>query len=79
MINIHEEINEDDSVLPIRVRRKKGKLKCWKVGWIEAIDDKMSERKIEIIETEEKELVKTTNKFLMEHAIEWTNEKKDKL
>ena len=42
---MHKEIREDDSVLPMRVRRKKGKLKHWKVGWIEEIYDKLSERK----------------------------------
>ena len=47
--NTHEEISKDDSGLTIRVRRKKVKFKHWIVGWIEEIEHKLRERKIEII------------------------------
>ena len=63
VINIHEDMSEDDSGLPIRVRRKKIKFKYWKVGWIEEIEDKLRERNIEIIDEDEKVLVATSNKF----------------
>ena len=65
---MHENISEDDSGLPRRVRTKIGTFKYWKVGWMEEIEDKLIERKIEIIDNKEKTLVKTSNKFLMEHA-----------
>ena len=68
VINTHEEISEDDSGLLIRFRRKKGKFKYWKAGWIEEIEHKLRERKIETIDQEEKALCETNNKFLMEHA-----------
>ena len=51
--NTHEEISEDDSGITIRVRRKKGKFKHQKVGWIEEIEHELRERKIEIIDDEE--------------------------
>ena len=65
---MHEDTNEDDSGLPRRVGRKKGNFKYQKEGWIEEIDDKLRDIKIEIIDAEEKALVKTNNKFLMEHV-----------
>ena len=40
VLNMHEDDSEDDSELPIRVRRKKVKFKNWKVWWIEEIEDK---------------------------------------
>ena len=43
--NMHEEISEDDSELPRKVRRKKGNLKHWKEGWIEEKEDMLKERK----------------------------------
>ena len=61
----------------VRVRRKKGKCKYWKVRWIEEIEDKLRERNIEIIDNDEKALVTTNNKFLMEYAIEHVQDKKD--
>ena len=79
VINIHEEISQEDSGLPRRARRQQGTIKYWKAGWIEEIDEKLRERKIEIVDEEEKDLVTTTNKFLMEYAIEYVNEKKDKM
>ena len=79
VINIHEEISQEDSGLPRRARRKQGTIKYWKAGWIEEIDEKLRERKIEIADEEEKDLVTTTNKFLMEYALEYMNEKKDKM
>ena len=53
VMNMHEETSEDDSRLPTKVRRKKVKLKHWKVRLIEEIKDKLRERKIELIENEE--------------------------
>ena len=76
-INTHEEISEDDSVLPGKVRIKEGRFKYWKSGSIEEIDEKLKERKIEIVENNEKALINTKNKFLMQYAIEYANEQKD--
>ena len=58
-MNIHEEISEDDSSLPRRVWRKKGKFTNWKSGWIEEIDDKLRKRTIEIKYNEGKEIWNT--------------------
>ena len=30
--NMHEDVSEDDSRLPRRFKRKRGKFKCWKAG-----------------------------------------------
>ena len=79
VMNTHEEISEKDSGLPSKVRRKQGKLTCWKSGWIEEIDKKLKDRKIEVVENNEKSLVKTDNKFLMEHALECVNGKRKEL
>ena len=54
VINRHEEISEEDSGLPRKVRRNQGRFKHWKSGWIEEIDEKLKERKIEIVENNEK-------------------------
>ena len=60
---MQEEITEEDSGLPNKVRRKQGRLKYWKSGWIEEIDKKLEDRKIEIVQNNGKALVNTNNNF----------------
>ena len=51
-------------------------MKHGKAGWIEEIEDKLKDIKIEKVSTEEKDLVKTDSKFLMDHATEHLNDRK---
>ena len=51
---MHENISEDDSGLPRRVRTKIGTFKYWKVGWMEEIEDELRNRLMVIKDKEEK-------------------------
>ena len=58
---MHKEINEEDIGLPRRVKRKNGKFKYFKTGWIEEIYNKLRNINIEIIDSEGFFLVQNNN------------------
>ena len=76
VINTHEEIGSIDSGLPKNARKKSAKIGYQKGGWTKQIDEKLRTREIKIRDSTEKEIVETSDKFLMEHAIEHLRDKK---
>ena len=77
--NTHEEISEEDSGLPNKVIRNKGRLRHWNSGWIEELCKKLEDRRIEMVEDNRNTLVNTKNKFLMDHAMQCVNGEKMEL
>ena len=55
--------------------KKSAKIRYWKEGWIDEIVEKICNREIEISDNTKK-IVKTSNKFLVEYAIEHVRGKK---
>ena len=55
----------------IKLNDEKRESVWWKQGWIEEVDSKLNQRKIEILNEDNKECVKTRDKLVMEHAIEY--------
>ena len=79
VIKNHEELNLDDSRLPANFRRNVCDLKYCKVGWIEEIDEKLNSRSLVVKENKENGIINTNSKFIMEHAIDYVQDKKDKV
>ena len=79
VIKHHEELSLVHSGLPENVRRNTCDLKYWKVGWIEEIDEKLNSRSLVVKENKEKEILKTNDKFIMKHAIDYVQDKKHKV
>ena len=50
-----------------------------KVGWIEKFDKNLNDRSLVVKENKENEIIKTNNKHITECAIDYVQDKKDKV
>ena len=68
VIEVHEENSFIDRGLRKNERREERHVKCWKEGWVEEVESKLSSREIDISNEGQNAEIITKNQFLMEHA-----------